>query len=323
MNHLERSRLCPCGSGKEYDQCCAVFHQGKPAENALQLMRSRYTAYVLDLAEYIIKTTHPASVRFSFDLGSWKRSLSKFSQNTQFSKLEILDFQENKKMASVTFTVYAKQGDEDVTFTEKSIFTKYQGQWLYLEGQAVAGRALDLIPSKPLLLLPIVYYNNPILRKVADPIAEINDEIKNLVAEMIPTMTAYSGMGLAAPQIGHSLRLFIVQAPIEDEKGELSPGEIEVFINPKLSVPSKKTIELEEGCLSIPKVRGFVNRPQEIIVDYMTLEGIQVQKKVSSWEARVIMHENDHLNGVLFIDRLSRKERSPLDARLDYLKSIF
>lgn len=126
---------CPCCSGKSYDECCKLFHEGAMPENALQLMRSRYSAYVLNLPDYIVATTHPANPHYSENKFSWKRSISQFSRNSSFEKLEILDFKENKTEATVTFTAHLSQGNRDATFTEKSYFEKKDNQWLYLDGQ--------------------------------------------------------------------------------------------------------------------------------------------------------------------------------------------
>ena len=104
-------------------------------ENALQLMRSRYSAYVLNLPDYIIETTHPANPRYSENKSAWKRSISQFSQNSSFQKLEVLDFQESDTLATVTFTAHLSQEGRDATFTEKSYFEKINGRWLYRDGQ--------------------------------------------------------------------------------------------------------------------------------------------------------------------------------------------
>src|ERR1700733_13250155 len=113
---------CPCGSHKEYEQCCGIFHKGGKPENALQLMRSRYSAFVLNLPDYIIATTHPASPQYSDNKFSWRRAISQFCQNSYFHNLEILDFKERNTIATVTFTVYLSQKGQDATFTEHSFF---------------------------------------------------------------------------------------------------------------------------------------------------------------------------------------------------------
>jgi len=312
--------LCPCCSGKVYDECCKLFHEGTLPENALQLMRSRYSAYALNIPDYILATTHPASPQYSENKSSWKRSISQFSQNSSFNKLEILDFKENKTVATVTFTAHLSQDTRDATFTERSYFEKKGNQWLYRGGQLVEGREPNLVTTGQLRLLPLAYYGDPILTKKADPIIKITDDIRNLVEEMIETMDACDGIGLAAPQIHHSIRLFVIRTPIETEQDKFELGEVQVFINPTLSLPSSETWRASEGCLSIPTIHSLVERPKEITVEYTSLDGRLIEKRFSGWEARVIMHENDHIDGILFIDRLDKEERVPLTPFLENLE---
>lgn len=312
--------LCPCGSEKPYSECCARFHQGMEPESALQLVQARYSAYVLNIPDYILKTTHPASPHCTENLSQWKRNVIAFSENTHFQRLEVSDFHENGELATVTFTVFISQGGKDVTFTEKSFFEKRKGKWLYLRGRGEQGHHPELAASIPNQPLPLAYYGAPVLTEVAKPIAEITPEIKKLVEEMITTMYASPGMGLAAPQVHQSLRLFIAQPPIEVAPGKFENGELEVFINAQVSDPSSDTWENEEGCLSIPTIRASVSRPKEITIEYTNLKGEQINKRVSGWEARVILHEYDHIEGILFTQRLSKKERQLLDLRLRQLK---
>ena len=318
MNHTDP---CPCFSGKTYDTCCKPFHEGTHPETALQLMRSRYSAYVLNLPEYIVKTTHPASPQYSPNLFSWKRSISQFSKGSLFHKLEVLDFKEKDTLATVTFTAYISQDTLDATFTERSYFEKIRGHWLYRGGQLEQGHAPNMVTTGIFRLLPLAYCGDPILRTQADTIVEISSDIRKLVEEMIETMDACNGIGLAAPQVHHSIRLFIVRAPQENDQGSLEPGEITVFINPSLSLPSNETWTASEGCLSIPTIRSPVVRPKEITVEYTSLDGSTVKKRYSGWAARAIMHENDHLNGVLFIDRLNHEDRAKLTSLLQNLES--
>ena len=134
-------------------------------------------------------------------------------------------------------------------------------------------------------------------------------------------MDACNGIGLAAPQIHHSIRLFVIRAPIVTEKDKFEPGgEVKVFINPKISSPGAETWKASEGCLSIPTIRADVERPKEITVEFTDLEGNTNTEQFSGWEAKVILHENDHINGVLFIDHLDEEERSKLDPFLQNLK---
>lgn len=300
---------CPCDSEKEYDQCCKMFHDGELTKDALQLMRSRYSAYVLNIPDYIIKTTHPASPQYSENKFMWKRSISQFSQHTSFQKLEVLDFKEKNTLATVTFTAHISQNNHDATFTEKSYFEKIHERWFYRGGQLTQGYAPNLVTIGQLRLLPLAYYGDPILRKIADPISEINDDIQTLVEEMIETMDASNGVGLAAPQVHHSIKLFVIRTPIENEQGKYDLGEVKVFINPTLSLPSEETWRAPEGCLSIPTLRADVERPKEITVEYTSINGDRIIERLSGWAARVVMHENDHINGVLYIDRLNPDEQ--------------
>ena len=311
---------CPCSSGGTYQTCCKPFHEGKVPENALQLMRSRYSAYALDLATYIVRTTHPASPQYCPDLQLWAKKISEFSHHTEFKKLEVLHFQERGNLATVTFTAHIVQNRKDATFTEKSFFEKLKNRWLYRSGQLVDGHMPNLVTTGEMRLLPLAYYGEPVLTKKADPISEITEDLRKLAAEMIETMDASDGVGLAAPQVHHSIRLFVIREPIETSEGTSQLGEAKVFINPELSSPSKETWEAGEGCLSIPTIHAEIKRPKEITVEYTDLEGKRVKERCSSWKARIIMHENDHLNGVLFIDRLDSKEKEKLKPILKLLR---
>lgn len=315
----QASKLCPCGSQKEYQQCCQLFHQGKLPENALELMRSRYSAYALNLPDYIVDTTHPASPQYSDNKFAWKRAISNFSRNTVFGRLEVLDFKEKEPLATVTFTAHISQEGQNATFTEKSYFEKKGPKWFYRGGQLAEGHVPNLVTTGQLRILPLAYYGDEILRKPADPITEINDNIRKLVEEMIETMDACDGVGLAAPQVHHSIRLFVIHKPIETGKGSYELGEVKVFINPKLTLHSEEKWKAPEACLSIPTLHGIVERPKEVTVEYTNLEGQRVTERVSGWHARVIMHEFDHIEGVLFIDRLDEKERSKM---LPFLQNL-
>ena len=110
------------------------FHKGSLPQTALELMRSRYSAYALKDADYIIDTTHPLNPSYSSNKQQWKEDILHFAQNTIFEDLEIHDFEENDNWAYVTFTAYLGQDSQDATFTEKSRFEKINGKWLYLDG---------------------------------------------------------------------------------------------------------------------------------------------------------------------------------------------
>ncbi|MFT4554653.1 MAG: peptide deformylase [Chlamydiales bacterium] len=169
------------------------------------------------------------------------------------------------------------------------------------------------------MILSLSYYGDPVLRKKALPIEEVNDEILHLAQDMIETMESQDGLGLAAPQVGHSIRMFVICVPekiSEEEDAELIKGVPEVFINPKLSSPSDEVGVFLEGCLSIPKIYGDVVRPTSIHIEAMNLDGEIFKRELTELEARVVMHENDHINGVLFIDRIKGKKRKILEPQL-------
>lgn len=320
MNKYFLPKNCPCYSGHSYDSCCKPFHEGKKAPNALELMRSRFSAYAFALHDYIINTTHPASPYYSEEKTQWKKKIVDFSQESHFDKLDILDFKEHGTLATVTFVAHIRHGDEDATFTEKSYFEQKNGIWLYRSGQLTQGYAPNLITTEQMRLLPLAYYGDDILRKPALPVHTIDKDIEKLIEEMEETMDASNGIGLAAPQVHHSIQLFLTRAPIETDSDELECGEMEVFINPILSDPSVQTWTVSEGCLSLPTIHGDVARPEEITIEYTDRKGKRIKRRVSRWAARVIMHENDHLHGTYFIDHLQKEDRQQLDGALDNLQ---
>jgi peptide deformylase len=316
----EKREFCPCSSGNPYVKCCEPFHLGKAPETALQLMRSRYSAYALSVIDYVIETTHPGSPQYSENKSQWAKAISEFCAHTEFRKLEILGSQERGTFGTVTFVAHLFQKGKDVSYTERSYFEKINGRWLYLRGQLAAGTDPNLITTHQLRLLPLAYYGDPILRKKAEPVGAITSDLKALIEEMIETMDACDGLGIAAPQVHHSIRLFVIRQPIVGRDGEIDVGDVVVFINPKISEPSKETWKAQEGCLSIPSIRSDVERANEITVEYLTVDGETIKRKVSGWEARVIMHEFDHIEGVLFIDRLPEAEQKKLEPTLNRMK---
>lgn len=311
---------CPCCSQKDYASCCKVFHEGALPTNALQLMRARYCAYALNISDYLVATTHPASPHYVENKFIWKRNLSNFSKQFVFQGLEILDFQEKISLATVTFIASLAQGNRDATFTERSYFEKFNNRWLYRSGQLKNGKAPSLIMKNFSKVLPLAYYGEESLRSKATEIKEITKETKKLVEEMVETLNAHEGMGLAAPQVHQSVKLFIIRTPIEKDQKVVKLGKVKVFINPFLSLPSEKTWTELEGCLSLPNICASVERPKEVTVEYTTLEGKKIKERVSGWQAKVIFHEYDHLQGILFIDRLNQEEKGALMPSLQNLE---
>ena len=148
-------------------------------------------------------------------------------------------------------------------------------------------------------MLKIRLIGDQILREHAEEVKEFDEKLKNLSDEMLAIMNASDGIGLAAPQVGLSKRLLVTDiAPLDKEFGPM------VFVNPVILEATGETI-LEEGCLSIPGIREEVTRPEEILLKYQSVEGEEIIEKFTGWIARVLQHEIDHLDGILFIDHLS------------------
>lgn len=164
------------------------------------------------------------------------------------------------------------------------------------------------------MILPIVIYGDPVLRVKCKPITEVTEEIRKLSQDMIETMHNARGVGLAAPQIGVALQLAVIEVPPDDESvtyvrinGEDTPlaeAMPLIFLNPKLDHGKEKVMG-EEGCLSIPDLRSEVRRSAGVKVEYQTLDGGTKTIEADGLLARALQHEIDHLNGILFIDRLS------------------
>lgn len=126
--------LCPCGSERLYTECCQALHDGANAGNALLLMRSRYAAYAMGRADYIIRTTHPRNPNYRMDVAGWVQDIKRSYGDTQFQKLEIVDFVDGDEVAYVTFVAHLRKNGKDVGFCEKSRFEKVDGRWLYHSG---------------------------------------------------------------------------------------------------------------------------------------------------------------------------------------------
>lgn len=147
--------------------------------------------------------------------------------------------------------------------------------------------------------LKIVHYPHPTLRHKSSPIARVDDDLRAIIRQMFPLMYEARGIGLAANQVDLPLRVFVLNLAADPEEGE----EL-VFINPVISQP-KGMDEKEEGCLSIPGVNANVKRPETIRVQAYGLDGKFLEAQVDGLLARAIQHELDHLDGVLFTDRLT------------------
>lgn len=160
----------------------------------------------------------------------------------------------------------------------------------------------------------IVRYGSPVLRENCEPVEKIDDRVKKLVRDMFDTLRKANGLGLAAPQVGVNLRVFIIDLTQVDFDAEPL-----VFINPEI-IEKKGNVLGEEGCLSFPGLYFDVPRAEEVVVEYQDLEGKRKRLKAFGMTARAIQHENDHLNGVLFVDYLSAAERDIYAGRLKKIK---
>jgi peptide deformylase len=160
---------------------------------------------------------------------------------------------------------------------------------------------------------PIVIYGDPVLREVSRPVAEVNQEIKDLVSDMVDTLKKAQGLGLAAVQIGVPQRIFIVDLSAMDINASLS-----VFINPEI-LETRGEVELEEGCLSFPGIYQKCSRPAWVRVQAYNVDGKLFEMTADGLAARAILHEYDHLEGKLYIDYWSSITKTLMRGRLKKL----
>jgi peptide deformylase len=153
-------------------------------------------------------------------------------------------------------------------------------------------------------IYPIITIPDPVLRRMADPIEQVDDDLQRLMDDMLATMYDAPGVGLAAPQIGVSRRLIVMDAARDDE-----PKAPIVMANPQILDRSEEMRVHEEGCLSIPEVTAEVERPAVTRVSFLDREGKPQEAELEGILSTIVQHEIDHLNGVLFIDYLSRLKR--------------
>ena len=180
------------------------------------------------------------------------------------------------------------------------------------------------------MLLRVTKYGEPILRQIGDPVTVFDDRLKELADDMVETMFAEEGIGLAAQQIDKALMLCVIDVShLPDDEldyqldGLRPPIELIMpmaMANPVVHPLPGKTLAAEEGCLSFPDIRGDVSRPEAIEVTYQDLKGTPHRLNCRGWFARVVQHEVDHLNGRLFIDHMDKRKLRLLDNQLKRLK---
>ena len=162
-------------------------------------------------------------------------------------------------------------------------------------------------------LLKIVQYPDPRLAAVAEPVTEFNDDLKKLAADMAETMYKAPGVGLAAPQIGQLIRMVVID--ISEEKNQLM-----TLVNPVIEPLTPEEVECEEGCLSLPGVYEKVSRPARVRVTAQDLDGKPVSIDCDELLSVCVQHETDHLNGIVFVDHLSRLKKSRAVTKLAKLR---
>ncbi len=170
---------------------------------------------------------------------------------------------------------------------------------------------------KQIMILPIVAYGHPVLKKKAQDITPDYPGLKELIDSMFQTMYHSNGVGLAAPQVNHSIRLFVVDGgPYADEDPNLN-GFKKVFINAHIVEEQGDKWRTDEGCLSIPGIRVDVERKPDICIRYCDEHFVQHEERYSGFAARIIQHEYDHLEGILITDRISPLRRQMLKGKLN------
>jgi peptide deformylase len=179
------------------------------------------------------------------------------------------------------------------------------------------------------MILQILEYGDPILRAKGKPIENIDDRIRELAANMIETMHAANGVGLAAQQVGEPLQLTVLDVSlVEDRPSSLKLDGKDadpkaamplVLINPEIEPRGTTEVGIE-GCLSFPEITGDIERAKSVILRARTLDGVTIQIEASGFLARAIQHEGDHLNGILFVDRMNSAAKAALSSRLKRLQ---
>jgi peptide deformylase len=180
------------------------------------------------------------------------------------------------------------------------------------------------------MILPIVKYGHPALRQKGRPVPSVTPQIKRLITDMLETMYAFKGIGLAAQQVGQALQLTVIDVRgVPDRPSTLevggAPADLNdfmplVLINPDVK-PVAEPVAGPEGCLSFPEIYADISRPESVDVKALNEKGRPIEFRCGGLLARVVQHEADHLHGILFIDRMDRKTKEELRPRLEELQA--
>lgn len=175
------------------------------------------------------------------------------------------------------------------------------------------------------MILPLRHYGDPVLRRKAQPADPTDARLRELARDMIETMHAEEGIGLAAPQIGESIALCVVDVPAEGDRDEhglrLNPAADMplIMLNPVILDASPEHSNYEEGCLSLPGIRAPIERPAEVTVQWTQLDGAMETQRLKALIGRCVQHEMDHLDGVLICDRMTQVKRLAQSGKLKRL----
>lgn len=161
------------------------------------------------------------------------------------------------------------------------------------------------------MIYEIKKYGETVLREIAQEVDKIDDEILEILDNMVETMHSAKGVGLAAPQVGISKRIFVC------DRGD---GVVRKVINPVITPLTEKLMDYEEGCLSVPGIYKKVQRPEKIKIEYLNEKGESVTEEVEGFLAIIMQHEYDHLNAVLFVDKVSPMAKRMISKKLQLLK---
>jgi len=166
------------------------------------------------------------------------------------------------------------------------------------------------------MVYPVVVYGHPVLRKIAEDVDRDYPGLQELINDMFETMYRAEGVGLAAPQIGKSVRIFVVDGtPLAEDEPEMADFK-KVFINARITEKAGEIVPMNEGCLSIPNLREEVNRESHMRITYFDEKWNQQSEVYKGYKARVILHEYDHLDGIMFTDKVSPLRRRLLQRKL-------